>query len=31
MESRQRKAEEFMAEYDRTHKDDLSAQEDVRE
>jgi hypothetical protein len=26
MESRRRKAEGFMAEYDRAHKDDLAAQ-----
>jgi hypothetical protein len=31
MESRRRKAEEFLAEYDRAHEDDLSAQQDVGE
>jgi hypothetical protein len=29
MESRRRKAEEFLAEYNRAHKDDLRAQQDL--
>jgi len=31
MESRRRTAEEFLAEYDRAHKDGLCARQDVGE
>jgi hypothetical protein len=31
MDSRRRAAEQFLAEYDRAHKDDLPAQQDLGE